>query len=76
MSARPKILVTSATGKTGVPTTLQLLEKGFPVRAFVRRRDARGKGAVEPTRVCLTQEPQTRAARLVAPDGSTRSFMR
>ncbi|KPA21127.1 NAD(P)H azoreductase [Shimia sp. SK013] len=43
MSARPKILVTSATGKTGVPTVLQLLEKGFPVRAFVRKLDDRSQ---------------------------------
>lgn len=43
MSTRPKILVTSATGKTGIPTVLQLLEKGFPVRAFVRRLDQRSK---------------------------------
>lgn len=43
MSARPKILVTSATGKTGVPTVLQLLEKGFPVRAFVRKLDHRSE---------------------------------
>ncbi|MGD9658764.1 MAG: NAD(P)H-binding protein, partial [Methylocystis sp.] len=37
----PKILVTSAAGKTGKPLTFQLLEQGYPVRAFVRRRDAR-----------------------------------
>ncbi len=43
MSARPKILVTSATGKTGTPTVLQLLEKGFPVRAFVRKLDHRSE---------------------------------
>jgi NAD(P)H dehydrogenase (quinone) len=43
MSSRPKILVTSASGKTGLPTALQLLEKGFPVRAFVRRLDQRSK---------------------------------
>jgi NAD(P)H dehydrogenase (quinone) len=43
MSARPKILVTSATGKTGLPTAMQLLEKGFPVRAFVRRLDQRSE---------------------------------
>lgn len=43
MSARPKILVTSATGKTGLPTVLQLLEKRFPVRAFVRRLDHRSE---------------------------------
>ncbi len=43
MSAKPKILVTSATGKTGMPTVLQLLEKGFPVRAFVRKLDHRSE---------------------------------
>ncbi|WP_297767512.1 NmrA family NAD(P)-binding protein [uncultured Roseovarius sp.] len=43
MSVQPKILVTSAGGKTGLHTTLMLLEKGFPVRAFVRRRDHRSK---------------------------------
>ena len=43
MSSRPKILVTSAAGKTGLPTALQLLEKGYPVRAFVRRLDHRSQ---------------------------------
>ena len=43
MSKKPTILVTSAAGKTGMPTTLQLLEKGHPVRAFVRRADHRAK---------------------------------
>jgi NAD(P)H dehydrogenase (quinone) len=41
MPAKPKILVTSAAGQTGSAAALQLLEKGIPVRAFVRRRDAR-----------------------------------
>ena len=40
---KPRILVTSATGRTGSTGTLQLLEKRFPVRAFVRRRDARSE---------------------------------
>lgn len=40
---KPKILVTSAAGNTGIPTTLQLLEKGYPVRAFVRRDDHRAR---------------------------------
>lgn len=40
---KPRILVTSAAGNTGIPTTLQLLEKGYPVRAFVRRDDHRAK---------------------------------
>ena len=39
--SKPKILVTSAAGHTGPAAVQQLLEKGFPVRAFVRRRDAR-----------------------------------
>ncbi len=41
MSVKPKILVTSAGGKTGLPTALQLLERGYPVRAFLRRNDRR-----------------------------------
>ncbi len=40
---KPKILVTSAAGRTGAAAVLQLLENDFPVRAFVRRRDARAK---------------------------------
>jgi uncharacterized protein YbjT (DUF2867 family) len=39
----PKILVTGATGKTGRAVVAQLLEKGFPVRAIVRSRDARSQ---------------------------------
>jgi len=39
--SKPRILVTGATGKTGMPTALGLLEKGFPVRALVRSLDAR-----------------------------------
>ena len=39
----PKILVTSAAGHTGSSAVLELLKKGFPVRAFVRRRDARAE---------------------------------
>ena len=41
--SKPKILVTGATGKTGVSTTLGLLEKGFRVRALVRKIDARAE---------------------------------
>lgn len=40
---KPKILVTSATGRTGSAAVLQLLEKGFPVRAFTRRRSAQAE---------------------------------
>ena len=40
---KPKILVTSAAGRTGSAAVLQLLEKEFPVRAMVRRRDARSE---------------------------------
>ena len=43
MSTHPKILVTSSAGKTGLPVALQLLEKGVPVRAFVRRNDHRAE---------------------------------
>ncbi len=41
--SKPKILVTSAAGNTGIPATLQLLDYGFPVRAFVRSYDRRAK---------------------------------
>jgi len=37
----PKILVTGATGGTGLPVVRELMAKGFPVRAMVHRRDAR-----------------------------------
>jgi NAD(P)H dehydrogenase (quinone) len=40
---KPTILVTGATDKTGAATTLQLLEKGYPVRALVRRVDPRSE---------------------------------
>lgn len=40
---KPLILVTSAAGKTGMRTALQLLDKGYPVRAFVRRADERSR---------------------------------
>ena len=41
MTTRPVTLVTSAAGRTGAATVSELLQKGFPVRALVRRRDAR-----------------------------------
>jgi uncharacterized protein YbjT (DUF2867 family) len=40
---KPTILVTAAAGKTGAATAMQLLEKGYPVRAMVRRRDERSE---------------------------------
>ncbi len=40
---KPKILVTSAAGHTGAATVKLLLDMGFPVRAFVRRQDARSE---------------------------------
>ena len=39
--SQPKILVTGATGKTGGQVAAQLLAAGYPVRAYVRREDAR-----------------------------------
>lgn len=38
---RPRILVTAAAGQTGSAVTRQLLAAGYPVRALVRRADAR-----------------------------------
>lgn len=40
---KPLVLVTAAAGHTGAPTVLQLLQKGFPVRALVRRLDGRAE---------------------------------
>ncbi len=40
---KPRILVTSAAGHTGSVAVTQLLEDGFPVRAFVRRQDPRSE---------------------------------
>ena len=40
---KSKILVTGSTGKTGAPVVQQLLEKGYPVRAFVRQLDKRSE---------------------------------
>jgi uncharacterized protein YbjT (DUF2867 family) len=37
----PKILVTGATGKTGGAVVAELVQRGWPVRALVRSRDAR-----------------------------------
>lgn len=41
--AKPIILVTGATGKTGTAVVSQLLAGGFPVRAMVHRPDARAE---------------------------------
>ncbi len=41
--SKPLILVTGAAGKTGTPVVEQLIERGFPVRALVRRRDERSE---------------------------------
>ena len=43
MTLRPKILVTSAAGRTGAAAVSELLHSRFPVRALVRRRDARSE---------------------------------
>lgn len=41
--AHPVILVTGAAGKTGSTVVAQLIEKGWPVRAVVRGKDARSE---------------------------------
>lgn len=40
---KPLILITGATGKTGSPVVEQLVERGYPVRAFVHRLDERSQ---------------------------------
>ena len=39
--SQPKILVTGASGGTGLPAVIDLLSHGYPVRAMVHRKDAR-----------------------------------
>ena len=41
MNRKPRILLTSAAGRTSTPAVLAPLQQGLPVRAFVRREDAR-----------------------------------
>jgi NAD(P)H dehydrogenase (quinone) len=43
MNTKPKILVTGATGKTGTAVVNELLKHDWPVRAVVRRVDARSE---------------------------------
>lgn len=40
---KPKILVNAASGKIGFAATMQLLEKNYPVRAFVHRASPRAQ---------------------------------
>jgi NAD(P)H dehydrogenase (quinone) len=40
---KPKLLITGATGKTGGAAALELLAKGYPVRAFVHELDGRAE---------------------------------
>src|SRR6266446_5462622 len=40
---KPRILMLTAAGKTGMPVALQLLEEGFPVTAFVHQADQRSE---------------------------------
>lgn len=41
--SKPRILVLTAAGKTGMPVALQLLEEGYPVTAFVHQADQRSE---------------------------------
>ena len=43
MNSKPRILVTTANGNIGKAVTHQLLQKGYPVTAFVRRKDSRSE---------------------------------
>lgn len=43
MNVSPTVLVTGATGRTGSVAVTELLAKGFTVRAFVHRSDARSE---------------------------------
>src|SRR5258706_12202409 len=41
--SKPRILVLTAAGRTGMPVVLQLLDEGFPVTAFVHKADQRSE---------------------------------
>jgi NAD(P)H dehydrogenase (quinone) len=41
--SKPRILVLTAAGRTGMPIVLQLLDEGFPVTAFVHKADQRSE---------------------------------
>jgi NAD(P)H dehydrogenase (quinone) len=40
---KPRILVLTAAGRTGMPVAFQLLDEGFPVTAFVHKADQRSE---------------------------------
>jgi len=41
--SKPRILVLTAAGRTGMPVALQLLDEGFPVTAIAHRADQRSE---------------------------------
>ncbi|GCE08134.1 NmrA family NAD(P)-binding protein [Dictyobacter aurantiacus] len=41
--SKPRILVLTAAGRTGMPIVLQLLSEGFPITAFVHQADQRSE---------------------------------
>ncbi len=43
MSAKPRILVTTGNSRTGAGAVTELLRRGFPVRALVRKEDHRAQ---------------------------------
>jgi uncharacterized protein YbjT (DUF2867 family) len=63
--SRPRILVTGATGRTGAVVVSELLKAGYPVRAMVRRDDARA-GALRARGVDVAVADITDAERVTA----------
>ena len=57
MTQKPKILVTSAGGNTGLHVTLKLCELGYPTRAFLRRADHRVERTGQPVGIDRSGEP-------------------
>jgi NAD(P)H dehydrogenase (quinone) len=79
---KPKIIVTGATGKTGSVVVAELLKAGYPVRAMVRREDARSvrvrtQGAeiavADMSRRAHRRRPEERSARVLLSSFSTRT---
>ena len=70
----PKILVTGATGKTGSAVVSQLRARGVPVRAVVRRRDARSHALDAAGVETMVADPLDPEQMGVALRGTTRAY--
>ncbi len=71
---KPRILITAAAGKTGTATSLDLLQHGFPVRAMVRRLDARSERLKEAGAEIIVGSMEDFSDLTRAMDGAQRAY--